>query len=307
MLAEAETLDQKSIEIHISTPEEFNYHECLVFLARSDEERLHFIQNEKIRKLLKVGDKFILFEVSNPTPGHLQIEPLNCIPSKPDREFVKNFISDWFDLATDLKPFYKLARTEKLLNQLVKNHFGLRLIKIDDLFQALCWAILGQQINIRFAYTLYRRFIEAFGEKLDFNGQKYWLFPKPEVISEISVNDLMRLQMTGRKSEYIIGLAQQMARGEISKEKLLAYRNFEKARDKLLSIRGVGSWTANYVMMRCLGDRNAFPIEDIGLHNAIKNQLNLKEKPSIGEIEKLSAGWNGWQAYITFYLYRSLL
>ena len=52
---------------------------------------------------------------------------------------------------------------------------------------------------------------------------------------------------------------------------------------------------------------NAFPITDVGLHNAIKKQLNLKQKPSLEEIEQWSDNWKGWEAYATFYLWHSLL
>ncbi len=117
----------------------------------------------------------------------------------------------------------------------------------------------------------------------------------------------MKLQFTGKKSEYIIGLAEQIAAGNLSKESLLEKNDYHEAKNALVKIRGIGPWTANYVLMRCLGDPSAFPIEDIGLHNAIKLQLNLEQKPTLEEIRKLAAGWTNWQAYATFYLYRSLL
>ena len=75
----------------------------------------------------------------------------------------------------------------------------------------------------------------------------------------------------------------------------------------LTKIRGVGLWTANYVLMRCFGFANAFPIQDIGLHRAIQLQLGSDRKPTIEEIRELAAGWKNWEAYVTFYLYRSLL
>lgn len=73
-----------------------------------------------------------------------------------------------------------------------------------------------------------------------------------------------------------------------------------------MAIRGVGAWTADYVMMKCLHHPAAFPIADVGLHQAIKRQLGLERKPTIEEIEEMSTNWGGWQAYATFYLWRSL-
>jgi DNA-3-methyladenine glycosylase II len=59
-------------------------------------------------------------------------------------------------------------------------------------------------------------------------------------------------------------------------------------------------------MMRCLRDKAAFPLEDVGLHNALKRQLQLEQKPTLAEIRKLALGWTHWEAYATFYLWKSL-
>lgn len=61
---------------------------------------------------------------------------------------------------------------------------------IPDLFEALSWAIIGQQINLTFAYILKKRFVENFGESLTFKGDTFWLFPNYEKIATISVDEL---------------------------------------------------------------------------------------------------------------------
>jgi len=93
----------------------------------------------------------------------------------------------------------------------------------------------------------------------------------------------------------------------LTKKALLNEDHFETARKKLIELRGVGKWTAEYVCLRCLGDPDAFPIDDIGLQNAIKRELDLKEKPTIAEIHHHAAAWKNWQAYATFYLWSSFI
>lgn len=298
---------QVNKSLSIAVPKEFDFAQCLKFLGRSGQERLHFIEDGRLRKLIKVGEQPILLELCSHTNNGISVKVLNCQVNETTIGFIKRFVREWFELKRDLTPFYEMAAQDKLLKSLVERFYGLRLIKIHDLFQALCWAIFGQQINLAFAYTLYRRFIESYAEKLEYENQEYWLFPKQEVIATLTVSQLVKLQLTGKKAEYLIGVAQTLANGKLSKESLLENGDFEQAKSTLLKIRGVGPWTANYVLMRCLGDPSAFPIEDIGLHNAIKLHLNLKQKPTIEEIQKLSAGWADWQAYATFYLYRSLI
>ncbi|HLR64219.1 MAG TPA: DNA-3-methyladenine glycosylase 2 family protein [Pseudogracilibacillus sp.] len=101
----------------------------------------------------------------------------------------------------------------------------------------------------------------------------------------------------------MIGIAQLMTSGELSKDKLLQLGDPAKIEKYLVKIRGIGPWTVNYLLMRCLGFTSAFPIDDVGLHNAIKKRLALTEKPSKAEIKKLAFHWQGWEAYATFYLW----
>jgi DNA-3-methyladenine glycosylase II len=199
-----------------------------------------------------------------------------------------------------------MGKADPLLNMPVEDFYGLRLIGIPDLFEALCWGVLGQQINLGFAYTLKRQFVEKFGDSIEWNGIKYWIFPPYERIAHLTPNDLADIKMTVKKSEYIIGIAKLMVSGELSKEKLLGTGNFKEAEKSLIKIRGVGPWTANYVLMRCLRFPIAFPIDDVGLINAIKTLLKMDRKPTKEEILALSIPWANWESYATFYLWRTL-
>jgi len=115
------------------------------------------------------------------------------------------------------------------------------------------------------------------------------------------------LQFTGKKSEYIIELAKKMTAGDLSKKRLLSYDGFESARKELMDLHGVGQWTADYVSLRCLMDPAAFPVADVGLQNAVKQQLGLSAKPTAEDIARYSKGWQNRQAYATFYLWASLI
>jgi DNA-3-methyladenine glycosylase II len=198
-----------------------------------------------------------------------------------------------------------MAQSDPWLKNPVERFFGLRVIGIPDLFEALCWGVLGQQINLAFAYSLKKQFVEGFGDSIEWNGKKYWIFPSCERIAQLTPSDLADIKMTVKKSEYIIGIARLMASGEVSKEKLMEM-NFIDAEKNLIKIRGIGPWTANYVLMRCLRFGSAFPIDDVGLLNSIKIVCNMDRKPTKEEILKLSIPWKNWESYATFYLWRVL-
>lgn len=294
--------------MRLPTPKEFNYSECLAFLNRSSIECLFYTGNSQIQKAMRVEEETVLFRVQPHDGSGLKLDFLNGQPNEHTTQAVASYVRDWLDLERDLSPFYEMAGGDPLLKRLVKRHFGLRLIGIPDLFEALAWSVIGQQINLNFAYTLKKRLVERFGEKVTGDGRNFWLFPSPETVAGLSPETLLQMQFSRNKAEYLVGIARRIASGELSKEIILNEGNDLNAmRVKLLEIRGVGRWTADYVLMKCFRLPSAFPIGDVGLHNALKIQLGLPQKPSLKEIEKIAAGWRGWEAYATFYLWRSLI
>lgn len=293
------------VYIELFPPKEFNFEECLIFLGRSDIEVLHQIKGDFLYKLIKVKESLILCKIGWVTDS-IKVEFPISNPSVNERKKAGEYIWEWFDLNQNLDEFYQVANEDEILKLLIHKYYGLRIMCIPDLFEALVWAIIGQQINLTFAYTLKKRLVKQFGEFITFEGERFWLFPSFEIISALEIEDLKKLQFTTRKAEYIIGIAKDMKVGKLTKKLLIEIQDYHEMQKLLMSIRGIGAWTADYVMMKCLHQTSAFPIADVGLHNALKNLLGFKEKPTIEEIKKYAANWEGWQAYATFYLWRTL-
>jgi DNA-3-methyladenine glycosylase II len=286
--------------LKIELPAEFSYSECLVFLERSPLEVLHHIHDKHIYKLIMVKAELILIKISYRV--HVLViefpdrEPLN-------KGKIVEFIENWFDLNQDISLFYDAVSEDSLLQPLVKQYFGLRMIGIPDLFEALTWAIMGQQINLTFAYTLKQRLVESYGKKRVLHDKDYWVYPSPEIIASLQIENLRKLQFTTRKAEYVIGVAREIVEGRLSKDVL---RSSEDPARHLVSLRGIGPWTADYVLMKCLLKTDAFPVADVGLQNAVMKQLGSQQKPTVKELKKQAENWSGWEAYATFYLWRSL-
>ena len=291
----------------LNTPKDFSFAECLVFLNRSDNECLHSVEGNKLRKLLKVRNKLYLIEISADGKKHLRVEFLNRKPDELAEAYTAEFVKEWFDLNYDMKPFYAIAEKDVLLKDLVREFHGLRLVGIPDFFEAISWAIIGQHINLGLAYSMKRKFVEAFGEALWYENRTYWLFPEAENIAKISVDDLMMMQFTRKKAEYLIGIAEKIVNDELNVDKLNSLVNYEDVKKQLVKLKGIGNWSADYVLMKYFRFPEAFPIEDVGLHNAIKQRLNLKNKPAVEKIRELAFNWRGYEAYATFYLWRSLV
>lgn len=291
----------------ITLPANFDMNANLGYLTREKNECLYEIENNIITKVIAIGEMQSLVQISVIDNQQMVVQFLNGSRpiEKREREKIATYIIEWFDLDNDLTPFYEMANTDPLLKIPAQKFYGLRVIGIPDLFEALCWGVLGQQINLAFAYSLKRQFVESFGDSIEWNGKKYWVFPPYERIAQLEPTDLAAIKMTVKKSEYIIGIARLMECGELSKEQLMKM-NFKEAEKSLIKIRGIGPWTANYVLMRCLRFQTAFPIDDVGLINSIKTLRNMNQKPTKEEILALSIPWKNWESYATFYLWRVL-
>lgn len=292
----------------LPVPAEFNFHMNVEFLRSSPNECLFTVGEHDVYKALAVGESRPLLRIYEEKQGEIIVQFLgDTAPSSEfERAAVAAYVSDWFDLGIDLLPFYKLASSDALLGHAVESFYGLRNMGIPDLFEALCWGILGQQINIGYAHTLKCRLTEAFGESVEYEGTIYRIFPTAERIAVLEMDDLELMHMTVKKCEYILHAARLVASGELSKEKLLSAGGYREAEKMLTRIRGIGPWTANYVLMRCIRIPSAFPIDDVGLHNVIRHLTGSAAKPTREELLKLSAGWSNWESYATFYLWRVL-
>lgn len=291
--------------IRLDVPREFSFDMNFQFLQRSPKELLHRVEERSVVKLLRQGEEYVLFRV-RPADDHLVIEFLNGQPSTSMRAFVMEYVMEWFDLYSDLKPFYERVARDKLIGELTRTYYGYRIIGQPDLFESLVWAVLGQQINLAFAYTLKQRFVEQFGEKLVWDEQAYYMFPEARTVAGLNDDHLLPLQFSRQKSRYTVGIAEAFASGEVSKEKLKGLP-LQEAKERLMKIKGVGNWTANYALMKTFRYPDAFPLEDAGIHNAIKNLKKLSRKPTLDEVKRIFKKYKGWEAYATLYLWKSLV
>ncbi len=287
--------------ILLPVPSQFSFQECLWFLDRNYDDCLHEVRENSVLKLLSINEILTLIEIKQ-FDKYLQIEVLL---GEYDEEKIRQFVTEWFDLERDLSPFYNLLAQDQDLKYMTSSYYGLRLLGIPDLFEALCWSIIGQQINLHFAYKLKRRLTETYGEKICHQQVDFYIFPKVEMIASLTVEELKNLQFSTRKAGYLIEIARHFSEGLLSK-KMLESLSTDEAIKKLVSIRGIGEWTANYALMKSLKRLECITYGDVGLYNALNSLKNFPKKPLRKDLESFFHTFKNWEAYTVFYLWRSL-
>lgn len=211
-----------------------------------------------------------------------------------------------FDLDAPLAELHTLAAADPTLAPLVAARPGMRLPVYDDPFEALIRAILGQQVSVAAARTIGGRVVARFGRPApDFGSGEEALrfFPDPETLAEAGKAALRELGLTGAKARSILGCAEIVASGAIDLTALRA-APADAATAALRALPGVGPWTAAYLRLRGLGDRDAFPAGDLGVRKALAAPGEKLAAEAAAELR--SAPWRPWRGYATLHLWAGL-
>jgi DNA-3-methyladenine glycosylase II len=191
------------------------------------------------------GKPFLLQVSSSGSPAALQlgVEVLGGEPSPSQGAAAVALVRRLFDADAQADQFYALAAADPVFWPVAARWRGLRPVLIADPFETLVWAIIGQQINVRFAARLKQALVEEYGGSLTIGGQRFPLFPEPAALAAASPARLRALQFSRQKADYILGVAAAAASGALDFAALGALPP-EAALPELMALRGIGRWTA---------------------------------------------------------------
>ncbi len=219
------------------------------------------------------------------------------------RDAVRAAVSRMFDLDGDVEAFIGHVRRDTLLGPLVKRRPHVRLPRLIDPFEGLVRAMLGQQVTVRAASTMTHRFTRQFGMALAGDHHEpdaLYAFPRPDVIAAAGAEALRGIGLTGAKATAIARLAETLASGRLDCARLADLPS-DDVQAALVALPGIGPWTASYVRMRVLGDRDAFPAADLGVIKALE-KLGIARADQVATAER----WRPWRAYAVLHLWESL-
>jgi AraC family transcriptional regulator of adaptative response / DNA-3-methyladenine glycosylase II len=205
-------------------------------------------------------------------------------------------------LVWEPSPFERLVRDDSRLGPLVARRPGLRLPLTGTAEDALFWAIVGQQVNLGFAYRLLNRLVERAGAPA---VGELWAPPRAAVLADWEPAELQQVQFSRSKAEYVVAASRQVAGGELNFETLAA-GPAPVAEEKLRAVRGIGPWTARYILMRGLGFADCVPVGDAGLVRGLMLLYGLDQRPGPEQTEALMEPFRPYRSLATFHLWSSL-
>lgn len=189
-----------------------------------------------------------------------------------------------------------LKNNDKKLAKVIVNTQKCDLKPHNNYYISLLEAIIGQQLSMKAADSIFRKFMTHFSME-----------PLPINIIETPAEILRGLGLSNAKVKYVKDLAEKV------EDRSLSFKNINKLSDDeiitlLTKVKGIGVWTAHMFLIFTIGRANVLPIGDLGIKKAIKNIYNLNELPNEAAVEVIASD-NGWSPYCSvaaWYLWKSL-
>jgi len=186
-----------------------------------------------------------------------------------------------------------LARRDPVMAGIMRAHPKIFLARRGEPFLTLARAIVGQQISVKAAQSVWDRLVACVGE----------MTPENVLLKERPV--LRACGLSDRKTEYIADLAQHFADGSIHVHRWPQMSD-EDIITELVQVRGIGRWTAEMFLIFNLLRPDVFPLDDLGLQKGIRVAYFRNRKVALGTMRRLGERWRPWRSVATWYLWRSL-
>lgn len=187
----------------------------------------------------------------------------------------------------------ELGAADPVMGALIVRYKGLTLSSRGDAFQTLARSIVGQQISVKAAQSVWDRFAAAVGDM------------QAKRVLRLSVEELRSCGLSGQKVNYLRDLSARFAEGAIDVSRWHDMDD-EALIDELTEVKGIGRWTAEMFLIFYLTRPDVFPLADIGLQRAMELHYNKGRKLSDRRITTLGRLWSPWRSVATWYLWRSL-
>lgn len=185
--------------------------------------------------------------------------------------------------------------SDPILYSLIKYREPFELKLHPDPFMRLLRSIVGQQLSVKAAGTIFTRFENLF-ENSNIT---------PSGLIKLKEDNMRKAGLSRQKISYIKDLAQKVLNREIELDKFGELES-EIIIEELVRIKGIGRWTAEMFLMFSLGRPDVFSFGDLGLQNSIQKNYKLKKKPTVKQMEKLSKKWIPFRTYAALILWDAL-
>ncbi len=218
------------------------------------------------------------------------------------KDQVGAIVTRMLGLELDLSGFYRLARNDSRIHALAERLRGMKPVRYPTVFEAFANAVVCQLISVTAGMSVLNRLAEAFGKSVSSEGIAMRSFAIAESIARTNPDALRALGLSRQKGEYLIALARLAADPKDRDFSSIDALADDAAIERLSEIRGVGRWTAEYVLLRGFGRINIFPGDDVGGRNKLYEFLGETATPDYAGVRRIMDRWHPYGGLIYLHL-----
>lgn len=259
---------------------------------------------ETYRRVLPVGDRPVLVSVRQTGEVEAPCLVVSAVGEGLTEAAIptlRGTLEAMLGTQVDLSPFSELAATDPALHALAQRLRGAKPTRYPTVYEGLVNAIACQQITLTFGLRIVSRLTEECGLRFEQGDEVFYAFPRPEDVLAVSPERLRELGFSRQKARAVLELSQALCDGTLRLDDLEAEPD-EVVLKRLMDLRGVGRWTAEYVMLRALGRLEIFPGDDVGGQNNLRRWLGIDEKLDYAGVQQVLAAWKDYAGLLYFYL-----
>lgn len=210
--------------------------------------------------------------------------------------------SFFLSLEEDVRPFYSIAKEkDPKFYPVVERAWGLHQVKFPSFLEIACWALINQRMQGAVALRIKRSLTERYGGKVEVDGKAYWAFPDRSRLGAATPKELLELTRNQRVAQRLVSLTSML--DELD-EGFLATALYEKAKERLEKVRGIGEWSSQFILFRGLGRMGRLqPMNVKPLAETIKEVYGPEGKP----LEEVNRTYGSWAGYWSLYLRASTM
>lgn len=246
-------------------------------------------QAAKLNLMIKNQQATLSLEIDSPT----------VIPQESELHSLAKHL---LGLNQPVEQFEAQYMTDPIIGKLIKKQQGLRIYQSANAFEALVWAIIGQQISVHAAIAIRRRFIQAVGLQ---HTSGIWCFPDVQQVSRVSDDTLRQAGFSIGKVVALRALCDAIENQQIDLSQQINHENVNFITEQLLQIKGIGPWTVSYALLRGFNYLNGSLHGDVAVRRNLQTLLAKQEPPTAKETEKWLTSFSPWRALVAAHLWRS--
>jgi DNA-3-methyladenine glycosylase II len=220
-------------------------------------------------------------------------------------EAVRAEVEKVFGLGFDLEAFYRFAKGDAVLADLVTALHGMRPTLSPNGLEMIVGSIAAQQINLAFAFACRARLVARYGTPVAAGGDVVYAFPDAPALAAARVGELREMKFSTRKAEYIRALGRALVEGVLDVE-TLATATSDSVVEQITALRGLGRWTAEWYLARCLGRGDACPAGDLGVRRAFERYYGRGCELTEDAIRRRARAWGPYRNLGVHYLLAGL-